>query len=384
MKQKIILFFITILQSTLLYISYYFFLLLKKYIKKSKFVIGTYEIANNIYYIGKTLENSKTVCLKKSKYYSNKYDYFININNQYLERIYRVFYGPLLLGYLTNKADIFFYIWTTGFLWDRKYDYKFLKSKNKKIVCFFVGDDIRSLKLQKDHEKKYFIDNISTYSNEGKNIYSDENFKKYTALITDRHVDLIFNNKFEQKSYLKSKQYRWRYILNKNLFFKNDSKFKKLKTINVLHAFSNPNAKGTPLIRAAIKKLQLEGYKFNYIELNSRNNKTVLRNLKSSHIVLNQFYASAPGLFGIEAMANHCAVMMSAESSLLIPNLKLKKNIWLETKYWQIYDNLKFLFKYPEKIKLYADNGYDFALKYFNNEAVREYLNKLFRSKNIL
>ena len=130
---------ILIIQLLILYSSYYFFFVFKIFITKVKFVIGTDEIAKNIYNIGKILNDSITVCLQKNKYnYNLKYNFFINIKNNFFRFIYRIFYGPILLGYLTNKANIFFYIWSKGFLMDRKYEFKFLKSKNKKIVCFFV------------------------------------------------------------------------------------------------------------------------------------------------------------------------------------------------------------------------------------------------------
>jgi hypothetical protein len=72
-------------------------------------------------------------------------------------------------------------------------------------------------------------------------------------------------------------------------------------------------------------------------------NRVVLEHLKSSHIVLNQFYAFTPGLFGIEAMANHCAVLMSADPSIETGLPQKSKDAWMITKYWEVYDNLKYL-----------------------------------------
>ena len=59
--------------------------------------------------------------------------------------------------------------------------------------------------------------------------------------------------------------------------------------------------------------MQLEGYNFDYIELSNKENRIVLEELKQAHIVLNQFYSFTPGLFGVEALANNCAVLMSAD-----------------------------------------------------------------------
>ena len=221
---------ILIFQLLILYLSYYFFFLFKILISKLKFVIGTDEIAKNIYYIGKILNESTTVCLRKDLYnYDLKYNIFINVKNDFFRFIYRIFYGPVLLGYLANKANNFFYIWSKGFLIDRKHEFKFLKSRNKKIICLFVGSDIRSIKLTKNYCKKNKIDHPIFYSKEQsddkiKNIIfgPDEERKKYLAKVADSYADLIFSHSLSSISYLKSKQHRWYYIYDKKMLYKND------------------------------------------------------------------------------------------------------------------------------------------------------------------
>ncbi len=100
---------ILLLQVPLLYFSYYFFFLFKSFIPKVKFVIGTEEIATkNINDIGKVLDDSITVCLRKHKLYDLEYNHSISINNRFLRFFFLIFYGPILLGYLINKADFFF------------------------------------------------------------------------------------------------------------------------------------------------------------------------------------------------------------------------------------------------------------------------------------
>ena len=375
---------VIIIQNILLYLSFFFFKFQR--CDKKKIVIGVTEIANNIFSLGNVFKNNLTVNFVNHKFYkNNKYDYILN-NKWIINKYLKLLYGPILLGYLANKAGIFFYIWSDGFLLDRKYDFKFLKSKKKKIICLFVGDDIRSLKLSNNYSKKNEIDISSTYRYKQMDLNNGyhENKKKYIAYIADKYADLIFNNSKDQITYLKSKQHEWIYIYDKKKFFKNDQKFKKIKKINIFHAKSNPLNKGTPLVRAAIKKLQLEGYKFCYIEPDSVSNKTVLKYLRNSHIVLNQFYAFSPGLFGVEAMANHCAVMMSAEPKDLFSKTDNKDELWMVTKYWQIYDNLKYLLENPKKIKYYADRSFDFASKNFTYETSREYLYKVFEKNEVL
>ena len=370
------------IQIPLLYLSYYLFRL---FVKKetNKWVIGVDDMASTIYFIGNVLNPSVTVSLSKNKFYTLKYDYFLSIQNKYVHFIIRIFYGPILLGYLANTSTHFFYIWSTGFLFNRDKEFAFLKSKNKKLVCLFVGDDIRSLKLTIEYAKNNKFDTYANYyTNSANQKYEDDKIE--LAKSADKYADLIFNAKIDQISYLKSKQYGWTYTYDKKKFFRDDTKFDKLQNIKILHSPSNPIAKGTQLVRAAIKKLELEGYKFEYIELVNVPNDVVLEHLKSAHIVLNQFYAFAPGLYGIESMANHTAVLMSADPKIETTLPQDSNDAWMITGYWEVYDNLKYLLDNPQKIKYYADRGYEFTYKHYTYEAADIYINKILTDNGVI
>ena len=179
-------------------------------------------------------------------------------------------------------------------------------------------------------------------------VYDKE--KKDLATSADTYADLIFSTPVDNMSYIKSKQYLWKLITDKECFHKKEKKQLNSK-IKILHAPTNMIFKGTPLVRAAIKKLQMENYDFDYVELQNVKNKIVLEHLKTTDIVLNQFYSFIPALFGIEAMASNCAVLMSADPSIDSDITENSENAWLITKYWEIYDNLKYLLDNPNKIK---------------------------------
>ncbi|MFY9107279.1 glycosyltransferase [Aliarcobacter cryaerophilus] len=250
-----------------------------------------------------------------------------------------------------------------------------------------MGDDIRSLIKTIEYSKDKNEDTYANYYGMVNPVYLTKEYDSYKlkiAYICDKYADLIFNAKYDQISYLKSKQFDWVYTYDKNKFFKNDNKFKDIKKIKILHAPSNAIYKGTQLVRAAIKKLEVEGYNFEYVELQNMPNEVVLEHLKSSHIVLNSFYSYVPGLFGIEAMANHCAVLMSADPSIETGLPQDSKDAWLITKYWEVYDNLKYLLDNPDKIKYYADRGYDFAYKHYTYEAASEYINKVLKDNGVI
>ena len=288
---------------------------------------------------------------------------------------------------MINKSTHFWYIWNSGFLLDRNYEFKFLKSKNIKIITLFCGDDIRSVKLTNNYAKKNKIDTHTHYQvYENKimqtNFYDFE--KKKLAKSAEKYADIVFNYEMCQMSYLECKQFPFPYLFEKTKFFKNLKKYENLGTIKILHAPSSALFKGTSLVRAAIKKLEIEKYDFEYIELQNTPNHTVLEHLKSSHIVLNQFYALTPGYFGIEAMANNCAVLMSADPSVEKGLPQNIKDAWMITKYWQVYDNLKLLLDNPKKIKYFANNGYEFAINHYTYEVAGEYINKVLNENNVI
>jgi hypothetical protein len=388
--KRIIYKFISLVQELILRTSYFLCKLVStKRNKNISWVIGVSEISSTLYFLGNVLKPSTTVCLDKNPFYKLKYSFSINISNRYFKFIYNIFYAPTLLGYLMNKNTHFLYIWHTGFLLNRDNEFKFLKSKDKKIVCIFLGSDIRSPKLSLEYTQDKKIDNFISYTKNSKQILKEDKKSKVISESADKYSDLIFSFKLDQISYIENKQIPWTYMYPKNRFYKNEFKFHNMEKIKILHAPSNPLVKGTPLIRAAIKKLELEGYYFEYVELQGLSNEIVLENLKTSHIVLNQFYGYdiSLGLFAIETMASNAALMMSYDpKALKLYDIKLDgfENCCFNTKYWEVYDNLKYLLDNPEKIKYYADNGYDFAYKHYTYEAASEYINNVLKENGVI
>ena len=293
----------------------------------------------------------------------------------------RLIHGPYLLAKLAHQADIFIYIWHTGFCWDRELDYKYLKKKKKKIVCIFVGSDIRSHVLRLEYHKKHDLDTGSNYSISKIELPYEEKRVKKVAADADKYADLIFSYKRDQISYLKSEQFPWPYIYPLQDMLCDISKFDNIQRPIIVHVSSNPVAKGTPLVRAAIKKLREDGYQFEYKEFFDTPNEEVIVFLKQSHILLNQFYAFVPGLLTIEGMAQCNAVLTSASYDEYPIGAN---NAWFKTTYWEVYDNLKFLLDNPQQIKNYATSGYEFVKHNYTEEPVKKYYLEIFNKYQII
>jgi hypothetical protein len=358
-------------QKILLSLSYYFFKMIGNQ-RNITWVIGVDEIAANIKYISETMTDSYSVSLSKNRFYGFRYDYsLVAKDNSKIDLIIRAVVGPVLLGYLLNNAKGFFYIFSTGFLLShidgRNYEFAYIKGKNKKLVCCFVGNDIRSLKKMIEFSKENKFELAANYYYSfAPGLLSDDydDSKKRIAVAADRHADLVFNYEFDQMSYLKSMCLPNYYFYPDSGFYKDDNKFINQLDIIIVHAPSSPIIKGTQLVRAAIDKLRSEGYKFKYVEFIEASNTDVLEQLKSAHIVLNEFYSFVPGLFGVEAMASHCALLTSADEEVELSLPRGSNKAWMVTKHYEVYDNLKTLLDSPSLVKQYADSGYEWALEH--------------------
>jgi hypothetical protein len=370
---KYILKIVGISQRGLLVLSYWFFRCCIRRKKNSiSWVVGVSEIAATTKYTSLSIPDSYSVCLLGNKYYDFEYSFSIKMSKyRYLDILKMIVIGPLLLGFLLNRSNNFLYIGQHGFLLyvmdGRKFEFMYVKNKNKNIVCLFTGSDIRSPRLMLDYAQKNKIDVISTYQHltDPRLLTSEhEATVKKLAEVAETYADLVFNSSVDQMSYFTKKtQPSVGYFYPDENFITNDTKFANIKTYKICHAPTTPIIKGTQLVRAAIAKLRAEGYRFEYVELTGVSNEVVLKELKSTHIVLNQFYAFVPGVFGVEAMASHCALITSADEHIETDLPPGSNKAWYVTKYYEIYDHLKTLLNSPDLIKKYADAGYEWAIE---------------------
>lgn len=362
-----------IIQISVLFASYN---LTKK--SKKKIIIGVKETANILLNMKSLFgDDCITVCKYRNKFYTNnKYD--VEFNDKKIKELF--FTSPFVLGKLAKNARFFIYLSDSGFLFDREMDFEFLKNHNIPIICNFLGSDIRSPKLFLNYCNSINFNTYIEYDNP--RLYlSDayDNKIKKIAEQADKYASIIFSQKHDQYSYLKSKQYFFPPLINERIFSFIYEKFVK-RPLKVVHAPTDLNIKGTPIVRSVVRQLKEEGYDFQYIELIDISNEAVINELKYTHIVLNQFYLLLPGIFGLEAMATGNAVLMSAKPEELPYQFN---NAWMETEDWQLYRNLKYLLDHPDKIVEYAQNGYEYITKNFSKSVIHSHLMSIFHENGI-
>jgi hypothetical protein len=371
------------LQVFLLWLSYSVCHVVKvRPAQRKEWAVGIDEVAANVHNISSALGDAVSVSMSPHPFYSYCYDHFLpaRISWKYLRYIVRIVYSPILLGYLCHRVNGFFYVAGSGYLLSerdgRSLEFRFLKSRGLKIVCFFCGSEIRSVRLMNQLATEMARDMISTYQAiavPGFDAEHLESFRMKLAASADEYADHIFNAPVDQISYLRRVVHPFIYFYPDDSFRRNDGKFAEIRRVKVVHGPSSPFIKGTPLVRAAIKKLKMEGYDFEYKELIGVSNRIMLEALSEAHVVLNEFYAFVPGQFGVEAMASHCALITSADDRIETTLPAGANEAWMVTEYWNIYDNLKRLLDDHALIKQYADAGFAWASEHcsYQNSAVR-------------
>jgi hypothetical protein len=321
-----------------------------------------------IHNISGVLPNTTSVNLGVKSRENYNYNYTLPLSEAVFSSLVRVLYGPYLLGKLMARNKSFLYIGRLGFLIssydNREWEFGFLKARGSTIITYLVGSDIRSPKCMKELQVLTGEENIGSYqfSNFSPLEFAkyDENIRHFASVI-NAYSDLIFTAKFDQASYLKKDTEPFLYFCPDSFFEKNLSKFQNPQLIKIVHAPTNTSIKGTNLVRAAVRRLILEGYQFEYCEIQNMKNQDLQEVLKDTHILLNEFYGFMPGVLAIEGMAKSCVVLTRADFNYENDLGVDSRDAWITTPPYSIYDNLKYCLDNPEGLREQSENGYLWA-----------------------
>ena len=338
--------------------------------RQISWVVGTNEIASMLHQVASAIPGSYSVCLSANPYYDYAYDSKTPNAQTRRAALKHLLRAPLLMAQLITQARGVIYVGPSGFLLDqfdrRRFEFKFLKRHGVRIVCYWTGSDIRSNLLMKQLERDTGTPNISTYISQVVPTFGSHRHEKIVqeiAAVGDSYADAMFSNSVDHLSYLKTATEPFLYFIPDEEFLGDTQKFDDLTKPVVTHASTSPVIKGTQLVRAAVAKLMRDGYEFEYRELIGVSHDDVLRELRTTHIALNHFYGFNPTVFGMEALAARCAVMMSSDRTLE-PELPPGANeAWLVTKHFEVYEHLKNLLDHPENIEPLALAGQKWAFE---------------------
>jgi hypothetical protein len=372
-------------QKSITYASYLLYRLACWLGHKSRidWALGTEEIAGLLGNFGRSIPNSRTYSLVPHPFYPPADVQAPSFGGPALRRIQRLLWGAWHLGRISAESSGVMYFGTSGFITNtvdqRQFEFAYLKKRGLKIISFQTGTDVRSMAMMHTLQEESGEENFGTYQRElhPQLASSDHEIELMAfARVIDKHADLIVNAPYDQASYITREVYPYFYALSPKYF--NPESISIEGRIQILHAPSSPFIKGTPLVRAAIRKLQLLGYEFDYVELAGVPNDEVLARLRDSHIVLNEFYGFMPGMFAVEAMAARCAVLTRADPNFekILPADSV--DAWIVTPPYEIFNNLKDLLDNPSRIIAQAEAGHAWAAKYcLSSNSMPPFLNKL-------
>ncbi|MEO8527449.1 MAG: hypothetical protein ABI435_00055 [Pseudolysinimonas sp.] len=334
--------------------------------KDLDWVVGPYEIASLVFDIARAIPGSLSVVLARHRYYDVPYGWSPGPLSRLPGAANRrdLFLGPWKLGSLAARARGFVYVGSEGFLNSgrdyREHEFRFLRRRGIRIVCSFTGNDIRSPKRMRELERESGHPNLATYLADvnpvfGTDAYDD--IKRRVAAVADRYADLIYNADVDQRSYLERATLPTRYFYPDDEITTSFDRFAELDRPVVVHAPSSPIIKGTQLVRAAVAALLEDGYDFEYIELIGVPNAEVKNALRRAHIVLNEFYAFTPGVFGVEAMAAGAALVTSADPRVELQLPDDSAEAWLVTPPHRVHTHLQLLLDEPDRLEPLARRG---------------------------
>jgi hypothetical protein len=292
--------------------------------------------------------------------------------------------APVYLALLAVRYKKFMYIGGSGFLTNRidgrYYEFRFLKRSNSVLACYFVGSDIRSPKKSLERSLKLNRDSIASFQPWILPSFLNDEYelsKAKLAYSADQFANKVFNHELDQPGYLRSYQIPLVYFLPDWKFRKNIEKFDSISKIRVLHCPSSPIIKGTQVIRTVVRQLSQKGFDFEYVELSNVSNSIVMSELSKSHIVINELYSEALGIFALEGLSTYNCVLTSADPEVDPSAVRSSYKPWVSVQPENLYENLSYLLSNPEKIQFYADQGFEWASKF----ATTTYAKTIFNQK---
>jgi hypothetical protein len=311
-------------------------------------VVGPFEVAHLVRDITAAVPGGYSAVLARHPFYTDAYDWTPSTRGPAAAFRRGWLSGPVKLGELAARSHGFVYLTAEGFLNaavdQREREFRFLTARRRKIVCYFTGNDIRSPHRMRELEAETSRPNLGTYLAETDAVFASDAYdavKRRVAEVADRYADAIFNADVDQRGYLTRSAHPFRYFIPDDDIVDDFSRYRDVERPVLVHAPSSPVVKGTQLVRAAITELREDGYDIEYVELVRLPNSEVRAALARAHIVLNEFYASMPGVFGVEAMAAG-AVLMTSADPVIEPQLPPESDrAWVVTPHHRVSSHLR-------------------------------------------
>jgi hypothetical protein len=208
---------------------------------------------------------------------------------------------------ILNKYDLFIFLFGRSFV-PFYLDYKILKLLGKKIICIFLGSDVRYwYAFQQEMRMLGMEERTQRYIDLAKSM-PDACYKIMLnrVRVAERYADLILTQpgcgQLLRRPYM-----RLNIPLDLDLYhFMIPNRQFPL----VIHAPTKRNVKGTDYVLAAVERLRKERIDFEFRLIENMPNSEVRRLLSESDIVVDELFSDTIGAFSTEAMATGNSVLV--------------------------------------------------------------------------
>ncbi len=355
--------------------------------RRIDWVVGPEDIALMATHIAEALPNSYTAIHARNPFYAVEYDAVIQTSSTALggrlATWRRLYGGPILLAWLVNRARGFIYVGGGAFLEghhdEREFEFAFIRSRGRRLVCYFTGNDIRSPRLSVTRAEETGRPNIGSVLVTIDPAFAAPEYdraRRLRAEVAERHAEAIFNARNDQLSYLEGHTHPFLYFYPDEQFVDATDKFEAPERIVVVHAPSNPLLKGTDVVREVMARITQSHPQVEYRELIGVPHEQVLAALDEAHIALNEFYASVPGVFGVEAMARRCVLVTSARFADEPDLGEDADDAWVIADVDSLHDELRTVLAHPAEMAAQAERGWNWAKRHASASASTKALNQ--------
>lgn len=249
-------------------------------------------------------------------------------------------------------------------------DLPVLRLFGKKVVMHYWGSDIRQSSIAINYV--YFKS-----SDELQKIYPEEDDEKKIEKI--KKIESYANVTIAGDYYLLP-------YSPKSIVIKQAINLKKLHyagcgtktgTVDIVHAPSDREKKGTKYILPVIERLKVEGYDINFILIENKTNDEALKIYNSSDIIIDQLVLESHGIFPLECMAMGKPVLCRIDEKFLkyYPGLPI-----IRTDPDDLYENLKLLIENPDLRKDIGEKGRRYVEEVHDSKKIAEQLINLYKS----
>lgn len=212
----------------------------------------------------------------------------------------QVLIRPVFFLWALFRYDVFIFGFHTSFLGFR--DLPILKMFNKKVIYMHHGSDSRPP----------YLDGSIMAPGKGVSIgncISLTKKKKRNVHLIDKYADVIIN--YPPQAYFHQREFVLGLVVglpySSNNLKVHEHKIKNnaydsSNPVRILHSPSDPEVKGTAIIRQAIEKLKRKGYQIDFVEITGQPNEVVLDELSRCDFIVDQLYSDTPmATFATEA-----------------------------------------------------------------------------------